>query len=288
MIASLILAGLGFVFVLGGAVYGAGQLRATRATAADIKMWRRQALRALDEGDLDVSETLSRKVLRHRPSDARVRANLGRTYRRTSDEYGRVSDLYRAIAEHKLAIASRPDLPDLYYNVACYYALAGDTELAFEWLHEAIDRGFGRLELMKTDPDLATLRTDARFDLVAHGRALPVNEAQVEARLERERVPLGKAVGLEIVVRRMVPAAEADSQPVPRVTWSGDETLHEVDRQTTRDVELEEGWAKLTFTVRIEVVAQRDGLFAVPGAKVQIGEKTYETGALVLTVEPAA
>ncbi len=49
------------------------------------------------------------------------------------------------------------------YNVACLYALEGQTEKALSCLEEAIGRGFGRKDWIEHDPDLDSLRGDPRF-----------------------------------------------------------------------------------------------------------------------------
>lgn len=49
------------------------------------------------------------------------------------------------------------------YNLGCAHALKGRTDEAFAALTRAIDAGFSRVETMKNDTDLESIRTDARF-----------------------------------------------------------------------------------------------------------------------------
>jgi TolB-like protein/Flp pilus assembly protein TadD/predicted Ser/Thr protein kinase len=49
------------------------------------------------------------------------------------------------------------------YNVACLYALEGQTERAVACLEEAIKGGFANMEWLEKDPDLNSLRGDPRF-----------------------------------------------------------------------------------------------------------------------------
>ena len=52
----------------------------------------------------------------------------------------------------------------LYYNLACAEARLGETEPAFAHLRTAIDKRPQAVDNAKDDPDLESLRTDARFD----------------------------------------------------------------------------------------------------------------------------
>ena len=58
------------------------------------------------------------------------------------------------------------------YNAACSFALSGNTEEAFRFLHLAIDFGFSNVDLVNRDSDLASLHSDARWPEVvaAFGR----------------------------------------------------------------------------------------------------------------------
>ena len=57
----------------------------------------------------------------------------------------------------------KPKHPLLHYNLACYYALTGDTTLGVESLKQAVANGFENLQTLKTDPDLKNLRSDPQF-----------------------------------------------------------------------------------------------------------------------------
>ena len=57
----------------------------------------------------------------------------------------------------------KPKHPLLHYNLACYYALTGNTTLGVESLKQAVANGFENLQTLKTDPDLKNLRSDPQF-----------------------------------------------------------------------------------------------------------------------------
>ncbi|HXT23004.1 MAG TPA: adenylate/guanylate cyclase domain-containing protein, partial [Thermoanaerobaculia bacterium] len=62
------------------------------------------------------------------------------------------------------ALHIHPDEEAVLYNVACDYALAGESERAFECLERAVEIGFGNSSWLEIDPDLDTLRRTARFE----------------------------------------------------------------------------------------------------------------------------
>ena len=50
-----------------------------------------------------------------------------------------------------------------FYNVACAYSLSGNKNKAFENLDKAIENGFNSKQQFETDTDLATLKSDSRW-----------------------------------------------------------------------------------------------------------------------------
>jgi len=57
-----------------------------------------------------------------------------------------------------------------FYDVACYFALAGKTEEAFRYLGEAINRGYTNVEHISKDSDLNSLHSDASWPAIIERR----------------------------------------------------------------------------------------------------------------------
>ncbi|HET6975288.1 MAG TPA: M50 family metallopeptidase [Pyrinomonadaceae bacterium] len=62
-----------------------------------------------------------------------------------------------------LAYEQKPD-PNVAYNAACAFARASDSAQALTWIEKAIATGFSDKNLMATDPDLQSIRTQPGFD----------------------------------------------------------------------------------------------------------------------------
>jgi len=96
-------------------------------------------------------------------------ANLSVTLQRA----GREAEA-RKVAEDAESLAASPWG---YYNLACYWAVAGDGAAALASLERAVELGFADA-LITTDPDLATIRGDAGFEAIV---------AAVQARISSRR-----------------------------------------------------------------------------------------------------
>jgi beta-lactamase regulating signal transducer with metallopeptidase domain/tetratricopeptide (TPR) repeat protein len=101
-----------------------------------------------------------------------VRASNGgeRSDRKSgSDWYSRGLDLHhderydQAIAAFQKAIDAGYREGAASYNIACGYALKGNRDKAFEWLHRAMDAGFDVSSYLGRDDDLDNLRSDPRW-----------------------------------------------------------------------------------------------------------------------------
>jgi hypothetical protein len=71
--------------------------------------------------------------------------------------------LARTLLMDRRLVRLKPDRPIPRYNLACSYALLGLKDLAFDSLQRALELGYRRLDHIKRDPDLETLRRDVRF-----------------------------------------------------------------------------------------------------------------------------
>ena len=73
--------------------------------------------------------------------------------------YRETEDYDHAIGMLQTLLQLRPDSSaTVYYNLACLYSLAGETETAVACLQKAIDGGFGLLPLLERDRDLENIR----------------------------------------------------------------------------------------------------------------------------------
>jgi len=70
-----------------------------------------------------------------------------------------------------------PAFPGAWYDLACVYALEGNSNAAFDNLEEAIRHGFRDVESLVRDADLRSLRSDPRWnEIVAEINALEEGE----------------------------------------------------------------------------------------------------------------
>ena len=115
---------------------------------------RGQAL--LDEGKLEAAIRTFRGVLEREPDHPAAWYYLGYALHVS----GRLDE---ALDAHIRASKYERTCRVATYNAACALALLGRKEEAFEWLQDAIDKGFDNRRLLRTDPDLNSLRSDPRY-----------------------------------------------------------------------------------------------------------------------------
>ncbi|HOJ13171.1 MAG TPA: tetratricopeptide repeat protein [Deltaproteobacteria bacterium] len=82
----------------------------------------------------------------------------------------RSGDYEGALKELECMLEIRPGDPETLYNVSCALARLGRLDEAMDRLEEAVSRGFDRWDLMKSDPDLASLRETDRYRSLVRGR----------------------------------------------------------------------------------------------------------------------
>jgi len=99
-----------------------------------------------------------------RPNDPSVALALGWCYKRTNRLAQAIDSLERALVEN-------PDKALLHYNLACYWALAGNDGKALDALATALEQEPELRALIAKEPDFDRLRGHPDFDRLAAGRA---------------------------------------------------------------------------------------------------------------------
>ena len=107
-------------------------------------------------GDNDGAIAIYRTLLESNPADASAWLELGRVYHGTK----RYKDAIHAFNQAASAPAQRGYA---LFNLACAYALNGEKEKAIETVRLAIEAGLNHKGMFTGDPDLASIRDDARF-----------------------------------------------------------------------------------------------------------------------------
>jgi tetratricopeptide (TPR) repeat protein len=69
----------------------------------------------------------------------------------------------RALQVDRRLVRLLPERPIPWYNLACTYAVLGMSEAAFAALQRSLELGYRRLDHVRRDPDLKSLRHDPRF-----------------------------------------------------------------------------------------------------------------------------
>ena len=72
-------------------------------------------------------------------------------------------DLEGAVREAERAAELNPDIPEVLYDLACYYSLAGNTERALATLDRALSLAPEFKKMASEDPDLKPLRAEEAF-----------------------------------------------------------------------------------------------------------------------------
>ena len=97
-----------------------------------------------------------------KPSDMRVALALGWCYKRTNRLAQAIDAIQRAILEHA-------DEPLLYYNLACYWSLAGNGSKAIDALSSALELDPELRTLIAEESDFDQLRGDPEFNRLVIG-----------------------------------------------------------------------------------------------------------------------
>jgi len=60
-------------------------------------------------------------------------------------------------------IEIHPDNTSVYYNIACLYSKQNEIQESVDWLRAAIQKGYNKWSLIKTDKDLENIRGSSGY-----------------------------------------------------------------------------------------------------------------------------
>jgi tetratricopeptide (TPR) repeat protein len=110
-------------------------------------------------GDLDLAEKRLATALQHFPDEPLITSLQGMLYARRNQSAAALE-----------CVRSALDLPrsfghthHTYYQIACVYAVLGETDKAMAWLERSVDTGNACWPFFKMDPHLESLRENAEF-----------------------------------------------------------------------------------------------------------------------------
>jgi Tfp pilus assembly protein PilF len=69
-----------------------------------------------------------------------------------------------ALKDLKMVVEINPDVPDGYYNLACYYSVTNNAEAAFANLEKAFQLGYNNYDHVEKDTDLNGIRSKPEFN----------------------------------------------------------------------------------------------------------------------------
>jgi len=99
------------------------------------------------------------------------------TYSRAAIAAHRLGDTVEALVILRQAeVDLGPDqlTPGMWYNMACFAALLGQTAAALGYLRKAVAAGYDNADKMRTDPDLASVRSSAEYRRLLAGISVGV------------------------------------------------------------------------------------------------------------------
>ena len=115
------------------------------------------------KGDLDAAIDQYQKTLSIQPAHSQALSSLAVVYA-LREEYEKSVSIFKKI------IRLRPDNSGADYNIACLYARQNMIEESIDWLKRAIEKGYNRWDLIKTDKDLESIRDSSYYKELVRGR----------------------------------------------------------------------------------------------------------------------
>jgi adenylate cyclase len=80
-----------------------------------------------------------------------------------ANQLSNVGEMEKGMEMAEQALAREENEPLVLYNIACFFAMSGDSDRALELLERAVESGWGDRAWLETDSDLDMLRENPRF-----------------------------------------------------------------------------------------------------------------------------
>ena len=111
-------------------------------------------------GDLDLADQRLAEALRQQPDEPLIVSLQAMLH-----AWRKQTDLALRCVRHALDFPrSFGHTHHTYYQIACVYAVLGDSDKAMAWLERSVDTGFPCWPLFKLDPNLANIRQKPEFE----------------------------------------------------------------------------------------------------------------------------
>jgi Zn-dependent protease len=104
------------------------------------------------------ASALATRLLERADGRGREGAGMLQTHLHYGDRFAEAATVGEAVFE-----SGPPSPAQTAFEVACSWSRAGDVDRAVSWLERAADAGFRAASLVDGEPDLATVRADARW-----------------------------------------------------------------------------------------------------------------------------
>jgi adenylate cyclase len=114
-------------------------------------------------GRKDEAEAASRRGIKAAEEHLRLYPDAARALYLGALAWCRLGNREKALEWGRRALAVDPDESMTLYNVACLYALLGQTEEAIEALTRCVERGFMNKSWIENDTDFNSLQSHPRF-----------------------------------------------------------------------------------------------------------------------------
>jgi serine/threonine protein kinase/Tfp pilus assembly protein PilF len=113
----------------------------------------------LYSGDLDLAEQRLAIALQHFPDEPLISSLQGMLHARRNQRDTALEYVRRALDSPR----SFGHTHHTYYQIACVYAVLGETDKAMAWLERSVDTGFASWPFFRIDPHLENLREKPEF-----------------------------------------------------------------------------------------------------------------------------